>query len=349
MTRVLIVATSRKTRGGITAVVKAHETGGQWKRFHCHWVQTHCDANFLVKLLYFITGMADFLVRIPFCKIVHIHVSQAVSAKRKCLFLWMSKLCGKKVIVHFHAFDVESTIQGKNQKRYKYLFTNADLVIVLSEWWKKQVISTFQSNDSRIEVLYNPCPVLHIKDIYEKKNYVLYAGTVNSRKGYQDLIRAFAMIASKYPLWKLVIAGNGEVDMGMALAKQLRISSQVEFKGWVSGKEKEQVFSEASIFCLPSYAEGFPMAVLDAWAYGLPVITTPVGGIPDIAKDGKNMLLFNPGDVTMLSKQMDILLSDKNYKEILCSESKKLAEGLFNIDNINNKLAELYNRVLYTK
>lgn len=76
------------------------------------------------------------------------------------------------------------------------------------------------------------------------------------------------------------------------------------FLGWVSGEAKDNAFKEAMIFCLPSYAEGFPMSVLDAWSYGLPVITTPVGGIPDVAQDGVNMLLFNPGDIDMLAKQM---------------------------------------------
>ena len=65
-TRVLILATSRKTRGGITAVLKAHETGVQWKRFHCHWVQTHRDGNNVRKLLYLAFAWLDFLVRIPF-------------------------------------------------------------------------------------------------------------------------------------------------------------------------------------------------------------------------------------------------------------------------------------------
>ena len=59
-TRVLILATSRKTRGGITAVLKAHETGEQWKRFHCHWVQTHRDGNNIRKIAYLAFAWLDF-------------------------------------------------------------------------------------------------------------------------------------------------------------------------------------------------------------------------------------------------------------------------------------------------
>ena len=56
-TRVLVVATSRKTRGGITSVVKAHETGEQWKKYHCRWIQTHRDGPTWRKILYFISSL----------------------------------------------------------------------------------------------------------------------------------------------------------------------------------------------------------------------------------------------------------------------------------------------------
>lgn len=57
-------------------------------------------------------------------------------------------------------------------------------------------------------------------------------------------------------------------------------------------KKKEETFQKASIYCLASDGEGFPMGVLDAWAYGIPCVVTPVGGIPDIVKDGINGLIF---------------------------------------------------------
>ena len=60
MSKVLIVATSCKTRGGITSVIKAHKAGEQWKKFHCKWIETHIDKNSIYKLWYFIKGYAVF-------------------------------------------------------------------------------------------------------------------------------------------------------------------------------------------------------------------------------------------------------------------------------------------------
>lgn len=255
--------------------------------------------------------------------------------------MWWAKLWKKKIIVHFHAFSPETTINGKYQNVYKYLFTHADKVIVLSQLWEKYVNNTFHLGN-KIQVIYNPCTTEILPDRYPKQNIILYAGTVNARKGYADMIKAFAKIAFQYPEWKVVFAGNGEIDKGKILAKDLDIESQTQFLGWINGKEKDKAFKEASIFCLPSYAEGFPMAVLDAWAYGLPVITTPVGGIPDIAKDGENLLLFQPGNYDQLAVQMERLIKDSVLKEKIQKQSLILATTKFNINTINKEIEDLY-------
>jgi glycosyltransferase involved in cell wall biosynthesis len=346
--RVLIIATSHKTRGGITSVIKAHQKGEQWKKFHCKWIETHIDKGDFLKLLYFCKGWILFILNLPFYDIVHIHTSEPPSAIRKCLFMWWSKLWKKKVIVHFHAFSLETTINGKYQKVYKYLFSHANKVIVLSQLWEKYVNETFHLGD-KIQVIYNPCTTEILPEKYTKQNIILYAGTVNARKGYTDMIKAFAKIAFQYPNWEIVFAGNGEIENGTTLAKELGIDSQTQFLGWISGKDKDKIFKEASIFCLPSYAEGFPMAVLDAWAYGLPVITTPVGGIPDIAKDGENVLLFQPGDCDKLAIQMERMIKDNILRNHLTKQSIILSQTTFNIDTINKEIETLYRKLIQNK
>lgn len=345
MSRVLIIATSRKTRGGITAVIKAHETGEQWKKYHCHWVQTHRDGSALCKLFYLVRGFVDFLFRVPFYDIVHIHISQPTTIRRKRPFLKIAKMLGKKVIVHFHAFNVEDTIAGIFADNYAKFLHDADLILVLSNWWKEQLVSSLSIPLDKIRILYNPCPKVNLR-IDRRTDSILYAGTVNERKGYQDLIKAFAMIADKHLSWSLNIAGNGEIDQGKNLVKVLKIENQVNFLGWINGESKETAFHKAAIFCLPSYAEGFPMAVLDAWAYALPVITTPVGGIPDIAIDGKNMLIFNPGDIKSLSLKLEQLIDDHDLRDKISVASIDFATKEFNQETINHKLETIYDNLL---
>ena len=157
------------------------------------------------------------------------------------------------------------------------------------------------------------------------------------------MINAFALIAPKYPEWEIVFAGNGEIDNGKLLVQQHNIEQKTTFLGWVDGKQKDKAFKEAMIFCLPSYAEGFPMAVLDAWSYGLPVVTTPVGGIPDIAINRTNLLLSTPGDIQTLANNFEELIKDPSLYKTIADEGKKLASTKFNIKTINQEIESLYN------
>ncbi len=88
------------------------------------------------------------------------------------------------------------------------------------------------------------------------------------------------------------------------------------------------------------------MSVLDAWAFALPVVCTPVGGIMDVAKDGENILLFDPGDIKKLQIQLEALVKDENLRNHIAEESHKLSESVFNLDFINNQLGEVYKELL---
>ena len=345
MNKILVVATSRKTRGGITSVVKAHEQGLQWAEYQCRWIETHVDAGFFAKIFILFKGLMLFLWFLPKAKLVHIHLSEPISAKRKSVFFKLAKLFRKKTIVHFHAFSPKTTIYGQNSGLYRCLFSNADAVVVLSDYWKRIVSEEFNIGE-KVRVIYNPCPSILMSEKYEKTKSILYAGTLNARKGYADLIKAFGKIADKYPEWRLALAGNGEIEEGHQLARNLEIEDKCDFLGWINGTAKDQIFKQASIFCLPSYAEGFPMAVLDAWAYGLPVVTTPVGGIPDIADDGNNLLLFEPGNIEQLAICLEKAVADESLRNSLSEESLKLAETTFNISTVNLQIGKLYKDLL---
>lgn len=344
--RILVVATSRKTRGGITAVIKAHEQGAQWDKYQIKWIETHIDRNLFFRLAYFIGSWIQFFFLLPFYDLVHIYVATFSSLFRKSFYMALAKLYGKKTITHLHCFP-EALYERKNRKLYHWLFKSSDLILVLSKSWEFYMEDALGIKDN-IRVLYNPIISKPLKDglSVKKENWVLFAATVIKPKGYHDLIRAFQPVVLKHPDWKLVLAGNGEIEEGKQLAESLDISSSVIFRGWVSGKEKDELFRASSIFCLPSYAEGFPMSVLDAWGYGLPVICTSVGGIPDVTEDGNNVLLFSPGDVAKLSDQLDRLISDEVLREKIIEGSRILAESVFNLDKINQQLESIYKELL---
>ena len=344
MAKVLVIATSRKTRGGITSVVKAHETGEQWKKYHCRWIETHRDGNSIRKLWYLGTALVEYICLLPFYDIVHIHLATKQSTKRKKMFFYLAKWLSKKVILHFHPSNEKFLFEPMNSKLYRKLFSKADLVLVLSEQWRCWIKMALGLSN-HIEVLYNPCPIVNRRDDL-RKNHILFAGTIISRKGYETLIRGFARIAQEHSDWKVIFAGNGEIANAMKIVECCGIQNQVEFLGWVTDKDKEKVFQEASVYCLASDGEGFPMGVLDAWAYGIPCVVTPVGGIPDIVVDGENGLVFSIGDVDGLANKLRMIISDRTLRKNIVLGQDKYVKGAFNINGINRKLEKIYTRLL---
>jgi glycosyltransferase involved in cell wall biosynthesis len=342
--RTLVLGPGKLTRGGMTSVIKAHSQTTYWNEYNCKWIETYIDRGTFRKLWFFASGFMNFLVNLNSAEIVHIHFSDPSSARRKNLFLKLARLSGKKVILHLHSSSPELSLMGPRKELYQNMFNKADVIIALSGLWKT-LIANLVSDPGKIHVLFNPCNSTEPLEHIEKQNFILFAGKLNQRKGYADLITAFGKIAHKYPDWKIVLAGNGEIDKGRELAEKLSIETQVVFKGWVSGKEKEELFSGASIFCLPSYSEGFPMSILDAWAYGLPVITTPVGGLPDVLEDGENGLVFEPGDIDSLASKIERLISDETLRSRLSEASLNLKNNQFNINNISDRLHDIYSQM----
>lgn len=342
VSKVLVVSPSRKTLGGITAVVNLYEQSPMWKKYHCRWIGTYRNGRNIIKLLYAMKAIFQYIYLLPFYNIVHIHFSLKGSALRKLPFFIIAKLCNKKTIIHLHC---GSQINEIWSSIYQYMFVHCDCGIVLAENIKTTIEQHIGKSD-KIHVIYNPCPKIPNLTNYNKQNIILFSGRITKGKGYMDLIRAFSMISQNHPSWKIVLAGYGEIKQARLLAQELGISKQVLLPGWVDGEMKHKTFSEAELLCLPSYAEGFPMAVLDACAYGLPIITTPVGGIPDVAIDNVNMLLFDPpGNIELLSQCLDRLISDKNLRDKLAKEAQNLAATKFNVNTIVNQIGDIYEKL----
>ncbi len=339
---VLVVAPSRNTRGGITSVIKAYESTNIWEKFHCKWIETYKDSNFFVKISYFIRSLFLFLFIVPKYNIIHIHLSWWVSAIRKLPFFLIALLLNKKIIIHVHS-GAEKIIESKVKFLYRMYFSKADCTIVLANSIKNQLLEFYHFKN--VQVIYNPGIIIK-ENPHVKKNIVLFAGTLYSVKGYSDLIKAFSNIEKIYPEWNLTFAGNGEIDKAKQQCFELGINDKVNFTGWISGKEKDILFRESKIFCLPSYSEGFPMAVLDAWAYSLPVITTPVGGLTDIIIDNENALLFDPGNIEFLTICLDKLISNEKLRNSISVNSKKMSEDIFSIEKITLQIENLYSQVI---
>lgn len=336
--KVLVVAPSRNTRGGISTLVKTYELSYIWGKWNCKWIETYKDSHNIIKIIYFLKGFLNYLFCLFDFDIIHIHLSWWVSLLRKFPFICVAFLFNKKVILHIHSGS-DKIISGKMQFLYRYVFNHADCTIVLSNTIKNDLIKYYKFKD--IQVLYNPCNKEKI-NLNEREFSILFAGTLYSVKGYTDLIKAFAIVFERHKNWKLIIAGNGEIENATKLSLELGIAENVVLTGWINGETKSNLFNSSSIFCLPSYSEGFPMAVLDAISHALPVIITPVGALPEIFQENENALFFNPGDINDLARKIEMLINDNCLRDKLSKASLVLAESILSKDFILNQLDRIY-------
>ncbi|HEX3386486.1 MAG TPA: glycosyltransferase, partial [Mucilaginibacter sp.] len=140
---------------------------------------------------------------------------------------------------------------------------------------------------------------------------LLFLGRIGDRKGIFDLLDVIASGADIFKdKLKLYIGGDGEVERLETYIKDNDLGGIVEYIGWVDAAKKEDYFLKSHVFMLPSYSEGLPVSLLEAMSYGMPVISTNVGGIPEILENGVNGFMISPGDKEAMKAAMLQFLND---------------------------------------
>lgn len=170
---------------------------------------------------------------------------------------------------------------------------------------------------------------------------ILFIGWLEKNKGVHDLLDALQQLQDPSLPFQLVVCGSGSQHQPLIeQAAELGLTDSVDFRGWVSGPEKEQVLSEAQIFILPSYSEGMPNSVLEAMCCGLPVVATPVGGVPHLVADGGS-LLVTPGSSHEMAEALGKLLPDAELRKTMGICNRQHAQTNHDIRCIWQKVAQV--------
>ena len=158
----------------------------------------------------------------------------------------------------------------------------------------------------------------------ERKQYVITVGRLVRRKDLPTLIRAIHLL--QRPNLELIVLGDGpELTRLKSLADELKISDQIQFRGFVSDELKYQLLSQSDVFAMPSLHEGFGLVYIEAMSCGLPVIATTAGGQEEFLKDGKTGLLVPSGDPVALKDALTRILDDGEWAANVGEENKHLA------------------------
>lgn len=164
---------------------------------------------------------------------------------------------------------------------------------------------------------------------YTKDKRIVAVGRLSRIKGFDTLIKAFKMVNTYYPDYKLVIYGDGEERENLTkLIKDLKLERSVELPGFVKNIKKN--LSDASVYVLSSRSEGLPNALIEAMGVGLPVVSTdcPPGGPRFLIDNKKNGLLVPVDDSERLAEAIGFILSNRKFSERIGKEAKKIQSKL---------------------
>ena len=179
------------------------------------------------------------------------------------------------------------------------------------------------------------------------KKIILFFGNIVAYKGPHILLKAFSRVKNHFKDVKLVFAGRGEMEKELTeSAVEMGIKNDVLFTGYVDEELKPFYYKSADIFCLPSItmAEAFGIVNLEAMACGIPVISSKLGGIPDVINDKKTGLLVKPGNVESLENAVTFLLENSAIAQKMGNIGKKKVEE-YSWKKIAQKTEEIYRRL----
>jgi glycosyltransferase involved in cell wall biosynthesis len=342
-----MLGTHPEAMGGIAAVVSVYREAGLFDRWPVVYLVTHCNGTKPVKAAVAFKAWLRFVVMLLAGRVaaVHVHMAMRASFWRKSLFMLPALLCRIPSIVHLHgsefAIFYERECGRVRRAVIRYIFDSVRAIVVLSGSWKSWVSGTFRNPN--VVTIHNSVFIPHTTPWDERQSgKVLFLGRLGRRKGVYDLLEAAARIAADVPTMRLCLAGDGELEQVRARAEALGIVDRVQLLGWVRGGKKARLLASASVYALPSYAEGMPMSVLEAMAAGLPVLSTPAGGIPDAVRDGVEGLLVNPGDVAALADRLHRLLLEPGLAERMGSAARRRAVGCFSAGVVIAQVESLY-------
>jgi len=277
------------------------------------------------------------------------HASSAYLAKQM-----LKNKIDLKIITTLHGTDI--TLVGLEPSflpLVKFSIEESDGVTAVSRFLREKTLTNYNI-DKEIEVIPNfvdtqnfrpikdGCFKKHIADKGEK--VIIHTSNFRQVKRVTDAIRVFDMVQKEVPS-KLILIGDGpDRSECERLTRQLEISDKVKFLGKQDGLV--EILNSADVFLIPSQSESFGLAALEAMACGIPVVSSSVGGLPELVRHNETGFIAEIGDIERMAKYIiDLFTNDKKY-ELFSKNSRDRAVNLFDISKVVPLYENYYKSVL---
>jgi glycosyltransferase involved in cell wall biosynthesis len=344
--RILTVGPDLRVRGGVSAVQRLLLQALPSDITATH-VGTMTEGGRWHKLVRFLRALV--LVQTHLRRgvdVVHIHFASGASSRRKMMIARLAALHAVPVILHCHGGGFRrywGRISLVERRLIRQMLRRAQRIVVLGADWGDFYASIGAPRD-RIEVLPNPVAVPKRVPARTQSGRVrlVHLASLSRDKGSFDLLEALSRLPQRIKTQiHVVAAGTGAVEELRAAALRLGLQEILEVRNWIEADERDQLLACSDVFVLPSYYEGLPMSLLEAMAWGLAPICTPIGSIPEYIEDGVNGLLVRPGDVEELAEKIERVVLDGNLRAQLGRRARATVEPL-DIDVYAQRVSKLY-------
>lgn len=255
--------------------------------------------------------------------------------------LFIAKLFSKKTILNYHTGEAEMHLKNWRLTA-KPTMRMFDRIVVPSQF----LVDVFARFDLKAEAIFNFVESETFK--FRQRNLLkpVFLSNRNFEAHYQvaDVLRAFQLIQQKLPDAKLIVAGYGSEEARLKkLATELNLAN-TRFTGRIEQDEMPRIYDEADVYLNSSIVDNMPLSIIEAFACGLPVISTDAGGIPHIVDDGETGLLVKTNDYRALAEQAIRLLEDEDLAQNIIRRA--VAEGeKYSSQNALNDWLKLYKKL----
>ncbi|MBL1074071.1 glycosyltransferase [Nocardia sp. 2] len=340
------------TRGGVASFVREMRETPLWTEWDVRHVTTHRDGTALTKIAIAARALVVYLYQVLAHRpaVVHLHMSSYGSFVRKYVFELIARGLRIPVVLHLHGSDFRLFHdRGPRLLRaaIRDALRGAAVVVALGEPWAQALRGI--TAEARIIVVCNAVRLAEpVDQRTEQPVRVLFLGEIGERKGAFTLLDAWQRMvraAGDPAAARLLVAGDGAVEAARKRIADLGVESTVEIRGWVAAQQVPEVMRRAHVLVLPSHREGQPMAILEAMARGLCVVTCPVGGIPDLVGEDCGVLV-PPGEIEPLATALEQVVLDGALRARLGAAAWQRVRDEFDIDVVWRRFDRIYREVI---
>jgi glycosyltransferase involved in cell wall biosynthesis len=281
--------------------------------------------------------------------VVHVCLSLKGSAYRKVVVAWFARYCGVPYVVHLHGGGFEYfwlTAGARLRRAVDRMFIDSDKIVVLGRYWVDVLAGWLPQTRGNIEVFANAThsATLANEPAGDRRVRLTFLGELGRRKGTPQLMEALGRLADRDD-WTATLAGNGDVTETRASARRLAIADRVNIPGWLDAEATDRVLRRSDILVLPTFIENLPMIILEAFACGVPVITTPVAAITEVVEHERNGLLVPVGDIDALVAALRRLIEDAELRQRLGRAARQDHARAYDIRDYAARLVKLWREV----